>query len=90
MTKINLTKGFINYNEERHFGNFGVLRDNHTGKNVAPAPISDNGLSLFCFAGREDLPTLAEYAKTRTNPYYISFEVEHLVAVERALENRVR
>ena len=110
------------YNEDRHFGNFGVLRDNHTGKIVAPAPIFDNGLSLFCFAGREDLPTLAEYAKTRTNPYYISFEEvcaavmgtkqkeqlrrmigfkftrhpklnlpeEHLVAVERVLENRVR
>ncbi len=62
------------YNEDRHFGNFGVLRDNYTGKIVAPAPIFDNGLSLFCFAGREDLPTLAEYAKTRTNPYYISFE----------------
>ena len=62
------------YNEDRHFGNFGVLRDNHTGKIVAPAPSFDNGLSLFCFAGREDLPTLAEYAKTRTNPYYISFE----------------
>lgn len=62
------------YNEDRHFGNFGVLRDNHTGKIVAPASVFDNGLSLFCFAGREDLPTLAEYAKTRTNPYYISFE----------------
>lgn len=110
------------YNEDRHFGNFGVLRDNHTGKIVAPAPVFDNGLSLFCFAGREDLPTLAEYAKTRTNPYYISFEEvcaavmgtkqkeqlrrmigfkftrhpklnlpeEHLVAVERVLENRVK
>lgn len=110
------------YNEDRHFGNFGVLRDNHTGKIVAPAPIFDNGLSLFCFAGREDIPTLEEYAKTRTNPYYISFEEvcaavmgtkqkeqlrrmigfkftrhpklnlpeEHLVAVERVLENRVR
>lgn len=62
------------YNEDRHFGNFGVFRDNHTGKIVAPAPIFDNGLSLFCFAGKEDLPTLEEYAKTRTNPYYISFE----------------
>lgn len=62
------------YNEDRHFGNFGVLRDNHTGKIVAPAPIFDNGLSLFCFAGQEDLPILEEYAKTRTNPYYISFE----------------
>lgn len=62
------------YNEDRHFGNFGVLRDDHTGKIVAPAPIFDNGLSLFCFAGKEDLQTLEEYAKTRTNPYYISFE----------------
>ncbi len=62
------------YNEDRHFGNFGVLRNNHSGKIVAPAPIFDNGLSLFCFAGQEDLPTLEEYAKTRTNPYYIPFE----------------
>lgn len=62
------------YNEDRHFGNFGILRDNHTGKIVAPAPIFDNGSSLFCFAGREDIPNLEEYAKTRTNPYYISFE----------------
>ena len=110
------------YNEDRHFGNFGILRDNHTGKIVAPAPIFDNGLSLFCFAGREDIPNLEEYAKTRTNPYYISFEEvcvavmgtkqkeqlrrmigfkftrhpklnlpeEHLIAVERVLERRVR
>ena len=32
------------YNEDRHFGNFGVLRDNHTGKIIKPAPIFDNGL----------------------------------------------
>ena len=110
------------YNEDRHFGNFGILRDNHTGKIVAPAPIFDNGSSLFCFAGREDIPNLEEYAKTRTNPYYISFEEvcaavmgtkqkeqlrrmigfkftrhpklnlpeEHLIAVARVLESRVR
>lgn len=65
------------YNEDRHFGNFGVLRDNHTGKIVAPAPIFDNGLSLLCYAGREDLEstaTLDAYAKTRANPYGIAFE----------------
>jgi len=62
------------YNEDRHFGNFGVLRDNHTGEVIAPAPIFDHGVSLFCFAGREDIPTLDEYAKTRSNPYNISFE----------------
>lgn len=65
------------WNEDRHFGNFGVLRDNHTGSILAPAPIFDNGLSLLCFAGREelcDLTSLREYSKTRTNPYNLPFE----------------
>lgn len=65
------------YNEDRHFGNFGVLRDNCTGRIIAPAPIFDNGLSLLCYAGREEIGNFAaleEYAKTRTNPYRLSFE----------------
>lgn len=65
------------YNEDRHFGNFGVLRDNHTGKIVAPAPVFDNGLSLLCYAGKDDLADLSAleaYAKTRTTPYRLSFE----------------
>ena len=62
------------YNEDRHFGNFGVLRDNHSGKVIAPAPVFDNGLSLFCYAGKEDYPHLEEYARTRSNPYNISYE----------------
>lgn len=62
------------YNEDRHFGNFGVLRDNHTGKIIKPAPIFDNGLSLFNFAMAEDLENLSEYAKTRTPPYGVSFD----------------
>lgn len=60
------------YNEDRHFGNFGILRDNHTGKIIKPAPIFDNGLSLFNFAMAEDLENLSEYAKTRTPPYGVS------------------
>ena len=62
------------YNEDRHFGNFGLLRDNHSGKVIAPAPIFDNGLSLFNFGMPDDFKNLAEYAKTRTTPYRISFE----------------
>lgn len=62
------------YNEDRHFGNFGVLRDNHSGRLLAPAPIFDNGLSLFNFAMPEDIKNLRSYAKTRTTPYGISFE----------------
>ena len=62
------------YNEDRHFGNFGVLRDNHTGKIIKPAPIFDNGLSLFNFAMADDLENLSEYAKTRTPPNGVSFD----------------
>ena len=56
-------------NEDRHFGNFGILRDNHTGKIVAPAPVFDNGLSLLCYAMKNDFDAIEEYIKTRTNPY---------------------
>ncbi len=62
------------YNEDRHFGNFGLLRDNHTGKMIAPAPIFDNGLSLFNFATPDDFKNLGEYAETRSNPYRVSYE----------------
>ncbi len=62
------------YNEDRHFGNFGILRDNHTGKIIKPAPIFDNGLSLFNFAMTDDMENLSEYAKTRTPPYGVSFD----------------
>ena len=62
------------YNTDRHFGNFGVLRDNHTGKVLGAAPIFDNGLSLFNFAMQNDIDHLDEYAKTRANPYGIPYE----------------
>ena len=31
-------------NEDRHFGNFGVLRDNRSGKITGAAPIIDNDI----------------------------------------------
>lgn len=62
------------YNEDRHFGNFGVLRDNRSGKIISPAPVFDNGLSLFNFATMEDFEDLDSYAKTRSTPYGVSFE----------------
>lgn len=62
------------YNEDRHFGNFGILRDNRTGDIISPAPIFDNGLSLFNYAAPDDLHNLSEYAKTRSNPYLIPYE----------------
>ena len=62
------------YNEDRHFGNFGILRDNHTGQIISPAPIFDNGISLFNYAMDDDIKDLSKYAKTRSNPYGVTFE----------------
>ena len=62
------------YNEDRHFGNFGVLRDNHSGELLGVAPVFDNGVSLFNFAMPEDWNDLDSYAKTRGTAYGISLE----------------
>lgn len=62
------------YNEDRHYGNFGLLRDNHTGKIIAPAPMFDHGVSLFNYAMPDDISDLDTYAKTRSTPYNLSFE----------------
>lgn len=64
------------YNEDRHYGNFGVLRENKTGIIVSPAPIFDNGLSLFCYATKdkyEEDGNFRKYALTRYPPYDLSF-----------------
>lgn len=57
------------YNEDRHFGNLGILRNNRSGEIIGPAPIFDNGLSLFNYAMAEDIADLAKYAKTRSPVY---------------------
>jgi hypothetical protein len=63
------------YNEDRHFGNFGILRDNHSGAIKSPAPLFDHGLSLFNLAMPDDIENLDEYAKTRYPAYgNVSFE----------------
>ncbi len=62
------------YNEDRHFGNFGILRDNRSGAVTGAAPIFDNGLSLFNFAMPDDLKDLDSYARTRGTPYGVGFE----------------
>ena len=62
------------YNEDRHFGNFGLIVDNKTNQPCAMAPIFDNGVSLFNFAMMDDLENIEEYAKTRSSSYGVSFE----------------
>ncbi|MBO4830842.1 MAG: helix-turn-helix domain-containing protein [Oscillospiraceae bacterium] len=62
------------YNEDRHYGNFGVLRDNRTGRVTGAAPIFDNGFSLFSLAMPCHFANIGNYAKTRTNPYDMSYD----------------
>jgi len=63
------------YNEDCHFGNLGLLRDNRTGKILSPAPIFDNGYSLFNYGMADDFANLDAYAKTRAPAYgNVSFE----------------
>jgi hypothetical protein len=63
------------YNDDRHFGNFGVMRDNRTGEITRPAPLFDHGLSLFSRAVEDEIENLDAYAKTRTPAYpIVTFE----------------
>jgi len=67
------------YNEDRHFGNFGLLRDNLTGNILRPAPLYDHGYSLFNFAMASDISDLDEYTKTRL-PAYSNATFESITA----------
>ncbi|MFI3227231.1 MAG: XRE family transcriptional regulator [Clostridia bacterium] len=60
-------------NEDRHYGNFGLLVDNATNKPISFAPVFDNGLSLFNFGMPDDFKELSAYAKTRSSSYNIDF-----------------
>ena len=66
-------------NEDRHFGNFGLLVANKTNTVVDTAPIFDNGLSLFNYAMQDDLQDVNAYAQTRlmaTSQDFLTFAKE--------------
>ena len=60
-------------NQDRHLGNFGFLVDNRTNTISAPAPIFDNGLSLFCYAMDDDIAHYTQYTKTIRPSLYPDF-----------------
>ena len=62
------------YNEDRHFGNFGLMVDNRTNQPCGFVPVFDNGLSLFNYAMMDDLADVDAYAKTRLSAYNVPFE----------------
>ncbi len=61
-------------NEDRHFGNFGLMVDNRTNRPYAFAPLFDHGLSLFNYAMPDDLEKPDEYVKTRSSAYGVPFD----------------
>lgn len=55
-------------NTDRHQGNFGILRNNHTGQVLCMAPIFDNNVSLFSRDDDEVLETQLLLARTQESP----------------------
>lgn len=62
------------HNEDRHFGNFGLMVDSKTNLPYAFAPLFDHGLSLFNYAMSDDIASLDAFAQTRSSSYGVPFE----------------
>ena len=77
-------------NEDRHYGNFGLLRDNRSGEIIAPAPVFDNGISLLCYATREDFAksSIRRYIGERRNPY--GYDNQFIPLAKRIMGKRQR
>lgn len=68
------------YNHDRHLGNFGIIKDNHTGDILGMAPIFDNGAGLLAYTSLskfKDLETFEDYYKNNNDfnmsNYWIDF-----------------
>jgi hypothetical protein len=60
----------ITVNEDRHYGNFGLLIDSHKNQIIDTAPIFDNGLSLLWSGMHDDLTNWPEFLATRLPKAY--------------------
>ncbi len=59
-------------NNDSHYGNFGLLKDNYTNEFIDFAPIFDNGGGLFCYALTDELEDI-EKLRTYEESLSISF-----------------
>jgi hypothetical protein len=60
----------ITVNEDRHYGNFGVLIDSHSNTVIGTAPIFDNGLSLLWSGMHDDLVNWPDFLASRLPKAY--------------------
>lgn len=74
-------------NQDRHLGNWGLLVNNNTGEFLEPAPIFDNGFSLFYGASAADLQPEyhAMYKKSLRCKYLSLDEQARLFVAKRHL-----
>lgn len=62
------------HNTDRHLGNFGFLVDSHTNELLRPAPIFDNGLSLYCYVMDDELDNIPQQEASLPPALYASFD----------------
>ena len=77
-------------NTDRHLGNFGFLVDNLTNQLLRPAPIFDNGLSLYCYVMDNDLNNLSEQEKTLAPALYANFDEVALHVIGQKQKQELR
>ena len=61
-------------NTDRHLGNFGFLVDGRTNQLLGPAPIFDNGLSLYCYVMDDALDNIPEQSRSLPPALYADFD----------------
>ena len=68
-------------NTDRHLGNFGMLINNDTNQIVSPAPIFDNGASIFNYLRDND--KIDELLEERLSWFQLNFEEQAKYAGQR-------
>ena len=80
--ELTLILDYIILNEDRHTGNFGLIRSVNTGEIIRPAPIFDTGSSLF----HNSLSTVSDNVMAK--PFYKNHEAQiELVEVSKYRES---
>ena len=69
----------IIYNTDRHLGNFGMITDNNTGRLLKPAPIFDNGTSIFNLISKD---SIQDICKNYVSKFGIDFNLLSSIFVD--------
>ena len=71
-------------NQDRHLGNFGMIVDNNTGEILRPAPIFDNGASIFNTICENDFNNIEKSISEQRSYFGYSFNEQ----LERFFQDR--